>query len=100
MRPQPDPRDIMDAAVRWQTERNADPEYLVTTKEADLFAATLGPFMLRPPTTEQARALLDLTGALLDLGDLDELHPAVRSQKRILESQVINAAWRVGGEMP
>lgn len=92
--------NIRDAATCWQIERNADPEYMVTTKDAALFAATLGPFMLRPPTTEQARALLDLTGALLDLGDLDQKHPAVRSQKRILESRVINAAWRVGGEMP
>lgn len=100
MRSQPDPRDIRDAAIRWQTERNADPEYVVTTKEADLFAATVAPFMLRPPSTAQVRLLLDLTGALLDLGDMDEKHPAVRSQKRVLESQVINAAWRVGGEMP
>ena len=92
--------NIRDAAVSWQIERNADPEYAVTAKEAALFAATLGPFMLRPPTTDQVRELLDLTGALLDLGDLDQKHPAVRSQKRILESQVINAAWRVGGEMP
>lgn len=92
--------NIRDAAVSWQIERNADPEYAVTAKEAALFAATLGPFMLRPPTTDQARELLDLTGALLDLGDLDQKHPAVRSQKRILESQIINAAWRVGGEMP
>lgn len=92
--------NIRDSAIAWQIERNADPEYMVTTKEASLFAATLAPFMLRPPTTEQVRALLDLTGALLDLGDLDQKHPAVRSQKRILESRVINAAWRVGGEMP
>lgn len=100
MRPQPDPRDIMSAAVRWQTERNADPGYMVTTKEADLFAATIGPFMLRPPSTEQVCLLLDLTGTFLDLGGLDEKHPAVRSRRAILESQVINAAWRVGGEMP
>ena len=92
--------NIRDAARLWQIERNADPEYAVTAKEAALFAATLGPFMLRPPTTDHARELLDLTGALLDLRDLDQKHPAVRSHKRILESQVINAAWRVGGEMP
>lgn len=100
MATQPDPRDIMSAAVRWQTERNADPGYMVTTKEADLFAATIGPFMLRPPSTEQVCLLLDLTGTFLDLGGLDERHPAVRSRRAILESQVINAAWRVGGEMP
>src|SRR5699024_2953279 len=91
--------NIRDSAIAWQIERNADVDYRVTTKEAALFAATLGPFMLRPPSTDQARELLDLTGALLDLRDMDEKHPAVRSQKRILEFLIINAAWRVGGEM-
>lgn len=99
-RPAHDPRTILNAARSWQVARNADAGYRVTSQEACLTAAILGPLMLRPPSQDQVRDLLDSVGLLMDMEDAGTGDAKNRAHKHLAEAAAINAAWAVGGHRP
>lgn len=92
--PDPGPTKILEAACNYQRTLSLDVGSLVSTHDAEVVTAFIAPLMLRPPSVDQVRELLDSAGALIDAEEDGG------TRRHLAHARAINAAWRVGGERP